>query len=106
MGGLAGLAGILPTIWSVLLRWDKRTKRGIFQSYNLVITALSLAVLYISGYLTPEFWALAMVYVPFSMASAWVGIFIFQRLGERQFDSVILAILAGSSLSILVSLLL
>ncbi len=105
MSGLAGLTGVAPTIWATLLHWDKATKRGIFQSYNLSMTLLTLVMLFGAGYLTPEFWRLAMISVPVSAAAAWVGVRIFQRLGEAQFHGVVMAILGASGVSILLSLL-
>jgi len=104
MSGLAGLTGVAPTIWATLLRWDKPTKRGIFQSYNLSMVALSLLALLWAGYLTPAFWRLAMIAVPVSAISAWVGVRIYFRLGEAQFHGMVMAILGASGLSILVSL--
>ena len=104
MSGLAGLAGVAPTIWATLLRWDKPTKRGIFQSYNLSMALLSMATLGWAGYLTPEFWRLALIAVPVSAAAAWVGVRIYMRLGEAQFHGMVMAILGASGLSILASL--
>jgi len=104
MSGLAGLAGVGPTIWATLLRWDKPTKRGIFQSYNLSMATLSMLTLLWAGYLTPAFWRLAMVAVPVSAAAAWVGVQIYMRLGEAQFNGMVMAILGASGVSILLSL--
>lgn len=105
MSGLAGLAGVAPTIWATLLHWDKPTKRGIFQSYNLSMATLSLGTLLWAGYLTGEFWRLALIAVPVSAAAAWVGVRIFDRLGEAQFHGLVMAILGASGVSILLSLL-
>ena len=104
MSGLAGLAGVAPTIWATLLRWDKPTKRGIFQSYNLSMAALSMLMLFWAGYLTPAFWRLALIAMPVSAAAAWVGVKIYLRLGEAQFHGVVMAILGASGISIMVSL--
>jgi len=106
MSGLAGLAGVAPTIWATLLRWDKPTKRGIFQSYNLSMAMLSMLILFWAGYLTPEFWRLALITVPVATTAAWVGVRIYMRLGEAHFQGVVMAILAASGVSILASLLL
>jgi len=105
MSGLAGLAGVAPTIWATLLHWDKPTKRGIFQSYNLSMALLSLLTLFWSGYLTPEFWRLALIAIPVAAVAAWVGVQFFLRLGEAHFQGVVMAILGASGVSILVSLL-
>ncbi len=104
MGGLAGLVGVAPTIWATLLRWDKPTKRGIFQSYNLSMSVLSFFMLLWAGYITAEFWRLALVAVPVSVAAAWIGVRIFERLGNAQYNGVVMGILALSGVSILLSL--
>jgi uncharacterized membrane protein YfcA len=106
MSGLAGLSGVAPTIWATLLHWDKPTKRGIFQSYNLSMALLSMAMLAWAGYLTPAFWRLAVIAVPVSAAAAWVGVRIYMRLGEAHFHGLVMAILGASGVSIVASLLL
>jgi len=103
--GLAGFAGVAPTIWATLLRWDKPTKRGIFQSYNLTMAVLSFLTLLWAGFITQELLALAVIAAPVSMASAWVGVRIYGRLGETQFHGLLMGILGASALSILLSLL-
>jgi len=104
-GGLAGMAGVAPTIWATLLRWDKPTKRGVFQSFNLTMAVLSFFTLLWVGFITLDLFKLALVAVPVSMASAWVGVRIFERLGEAQFQGLLMGILGASGISILASLL-
>ena len=67
---------------------------------------LSMITLAWAGYLTPEFWRLALIAVPTAAAAAWLGVNIYMRLGEVQFHWLIMAILGASGLSILASLLL
>jgi len=104
MSGLAGLTGVAPTIWATLLRWDKHTKRGMFQSFNLSMALLSFFTLWLAGFITAEFWRLAIVAVPVAAASAWIGVRIYERLGEAQFQGAVMAILGASGISILISL--
>ena len=68
------------------------------------MAVLSLAMLFWAGYLTPQFWQLALVTLPVSAAAAWVGVRIYMRLGEAQFQGLVMAILGASGLSILASL--
>lgn len=105
-GGLAGMAGVPLTIWATLLHWEKPIKRGIFQSFNLTMAVLSFFTLLWADYITTELLKLAMIAVPVSMASAWVGVRIFERLGNAQFHGLLMVILGASALSILASLLL
>ena len=103
--GLAGLAGVAPTIWASLLGWDKPTQRGMFQSYNLMMAILSFLVLLWSGFITEDLVRLAAIALPVSIISARVGVLIFERMADTQFQGMVLAILGASGVSILVSLL-
>ena len=104
MGGLAGLVGVAPIIWATLLRWDKATKRGLFQSYNLSMSVLTFFILLWSGFITVELLRLAAISLPVSVLAGWAGVRIFERMGEAQFQGVIMAILGASGISILLSL--
>lgn len=103
-GGLAGSAGVPLTIWATLLHWDKPTKRGVFQSFNLTMAVLSFVSLLWAGFITGDVLKLALVVVPVAIVSARLGVRIFERLGEVQFHRLIMAILAASGVSILLSL--
>ena len=105
-GGLAGMAGVPLTIWATLLHWDKPTKRGVSQSFNLTIAVLSFLSLLWAGFITPELLRIAAIVVPTSIGAAWVGVRIYMRLGEAHFHGVIMAILGVSGVSILASLML
>ncbi len=102
--GLAGLAGVAPTIWATLLGWDKPTSRGIFQSYNLSMAVLSFLGLLWAGFITVELLKLAAIALPFSLVSARFGVWVFERLDEAQFKRIVLSILGLSGVSIIISL--
>lgn len=37
LGGVAGLSGVLPTIWCGLRGWNAGAQRGVYQPFNLII---------------------------------------------------------------------
>ena len=45
LGGLGGLSGVLPTIWTQLRGWPKDMARGVFQPFILMAHAATLAIL-------------------------------------------------------------
>ena len=64
LGGLAGLSGVLPTIWASLRGWDRDIKRGIFQSFNLSILLFAMLSQAIGGFITLEVGKLALIALP------------------------------------------
>ena len=52
MGGLGGLSGPAPTIWTALRGWSKDVQRAVYQSFNLVMHAITLAIYGATGLIT------------------------------------------------------
>ena len=100
LGGLAGLSGILPTLWAELRGWEKDARRAVFQGYNLTILAFALASQATRGMLTPELGRLLVVALPGTVAGAWIGRSIYRRLDTRRFSRVVLALLLFGGLAI------
>jgi len=40
LGGIAGLSGALPTMWTSLYDWKKHDRRAILQAFNMIILAV------------------------------------------------------------------
>jgi len=102
LGGIAGLSGILPTIWITLHRWDKATKRGFFQGYNLVVLGVSVVFLWLAQYITVEVLNLLLVALPGTLVGAWLGRKTYANLNDDRFDLAILFVLLFSGLSLIV----
>lgn len=102
LGGIAGLSGILPTLWITLHNWDKPTKRGFFQGYNLVVLAVSVLSLWLAQYITAEVLELATLALPSTLIGAWLGRKTYASLNDDRFDLAILFVLLFSGLSIIV----
>src|SRR5712671_3467638 len=44
LGGLAGLSGVLPTLWASVRGWGKDERRGVFQIFNWTVLAAALCL--------------------------------------------------------------
>jgi uncharacterized membrane protein YfcA len=105
MGGLAGLSGPLPTIWTGLRGWGKDAKRAVLQAYNFSILVLALIFQSVAGLINLELGWLFLVALPGTVAGAWLGRCLYNRLSDRRFDNVVLILLLISGLLLLLSLL-
>jgi uncharacterized membrane protein YfcA len=96
LGGLAGLSGPLPTMWAVVRGWTKAESRSVFQAFNLSILSAALLAHAISGYLNAQVGRAIVVALPGTIAGAWIGARAYQRLHDRRFQDIILALLCVS----------
>ena len=103
-GGLAGFPGASVTIWCALKGWDKAHQRGVYQPFILCMQPMSLLAIHL---LQPESPTMARLdwqtfaFVPAALAGAWLGVRIFKRLSDRQFELAVnlLLVLSGISLA-------
>lgn len=100
LGGLAGLSGVLPTIWATLRGWSKDERRGLFQAYNLVVLSGALAWHASSGLLTAQILHLAPIALPGTVVGAWLGARAYRRLSDQHFHELVLALLGVSGLTL------
>jgi uncharacterized membrane protein YfcA len=96
MGGLAGLSGVLPTVWTALRGLPKDERHTVLHTFNLTILALALVSFAIAGFLTMEVGRKALVAVPATLIGAFLGFRVYRRLDDRRFDRLVLALLLAS----------
>jgi uncharacterized membrane protein YfcA len=96
MGGLGGLTGPAPILWSTLRGWDRHTQRGVFQVFNICMQALTLAVYFVSGTLPREVLPLFAVMVPAMLVSTAAGFVLYRRFSDLVFRRVVLGLLTVS----------
>lgn len=96
LGGLAGISGPIPTLWTTLRGWEKDQQRGILQGFNIAMHSATLVVYGLSGAIRPEMAtpliATGLTLVPFAI----VGVLVFRRLSTIAFRRLILMLLAAS----------
>ena len=93
LGGLAGLSGLLPTIWASVRGWGKDERRAVFQGFNLTILGATLIAHAAAGLLTPDVGHAALIALPGTLAGSALGQHIYRRLDDHRFDRVVLAFL-------------
>jgi uncharacterized protein len=103
MGGLGGLTGPAPTLWCSLRGWDKDAQRAVFQSFNLVMHALTLSVYAVSGLITRDAAGMFVVIAPAMIVPALIGARLYARFSDTTFRRLILVLLLISGLVLLAS---
>jgi len=93
LGGIAGLSGVLPAVWTDMRGWTKEHRRGVLQVYNIATLALALTSHIVSGYLTRQVGVAAIVALPGTIGGVWLGAFIYRRIADRSYSRVIMALL-------------
>jgi hypothetical protein len=95
LGGLAGLSGILPAIWTQIRGWPKDVARGIFQPF-IVVMHLATVVLIGVVALDRTGAILFVAVFPAVLLGAWVGWMIYGKLDERSFQKLFAGLLVVS----------
>jgi uncharacterized membrane protein YfcA len=98
LGGLAGVSGALPVIWTDLRGWSKHERRGVMQMFNTAILMLALVWHGASGLVTREVFVAAIVALPGTIAAAHAGAFVYRHLADHSYQRVILVLLFVSGL--------
>jgi len=93
LGGLTGLSGVLPVVWTDIRGWSKKRRRGIVQAFNISILSLALASHALSGLLTRQVGLEVAIALPATIAGAWIGAFIYRRLADRGYQRVVMLLL-------------
>lgn len=96
LGGLAGISGPVPTLWTTLRGWDKETQRGVLQAFNIAMHVTTLTVYALSGAITGETLTMFAWITPALAIPAILGVLLFHRLSVRTFRRLILALLTMS----------
>ncbi|MFZ4808946.1 MAG: sulfite exporter TauE/SafE family protein [Hyphomicrobiaceae bacterium] len=98
LGGLAGLSGVLPTIWASLRGWSKDERRAVFQGFNLAILAVALAVHAMAGLATWEFARALAITLPATVVGALAGQRVYRHVADDTFQRVVLLVLLAAGL--------
>ena len=93
LGGLAGLSGIVPTVWSALRGWSRAEQRGIFQPFILAMHGMALAWLAWGGMVDARTAINFLWCLPGIAAGSWLGLKLYGRLDDKQFQRIVLVLL-------------
>jgi uncharacterized protein len=100
LGGLTGLSGVLPVVWTDVRGWSKGQRRAVVQFFNLTILSLALVAHAVSGLLTRQVALEALIALPCTIGGAWLGAFIYRRLADRGYQRIIMMLLLVSGLAL------
>ena len=100
MGGLAGLSGPLPILWTSIRGWDKHERRGVFQIFNWTVLVAALCLQAASGRVDRQVIWLALLAFPSTVFGTWLGARLYRTLSDRNFTNVVLGLLFLSGLGL------
>jgi uncharacterized membrane protein YfcA len=103
MGGLGGLTGPAPILWTTLRGWDRQTQRGVFQSFNICMHSLTLTVYFVSGTMPRAVLPLFAVMVPAMIIPTICGFLLYSRVSDLAFRRVVLGLLTLSGAVLIVT---
>jgi uncharacterized membrane protein YfcA len=98
-GGLAAFPGAFVTVWCGMRGWSKETQRAVFQPYILAMQVVALALLE-AWIAPPQSHSSSLVLVPIVVLAAHLGMAVFRKLSNRQFNCVVYAFLAIAGLTL------
>jgi len=101
LGGLSGLSGILPTIWSEFRGWTPAERRGVYQTFIFTMHAATLALLWFRGDIGAEIPGLFLWCLPAIALGTLAGVALFKRLDAARFRQGVLVLLLVSGAGLL-----
>jgi hypothetical protein len=101
LGGIAGLSGVLPIIWTDVRGWVKEQRRAVVQGFNIAILWLAFVSHAASGLLTKQVLLAAAIALPGTIGGAWLGGYIYQRLQDNTYQRVVLVLLFISGVGLI-----
>jgi len=102
-GGLAAFPGAFVTIWCGLKGWDKARQRGVYQPFILGMQPITLLVIYLmrpSSSIAMQLDWKTLTFIPAALLGAWLGLCIFKRLSDRQFELAVNLLLIASGVGL------
>ena len=103
MGGLAGITGVIPTLWCTLRGLDKAAQRSMIQNFNLATLSVTMLAYVASGAVTRAMWPL-LPWVAVALAvPSLLGARLYHRLSDQGFRRVVLGLLTVMGVVMLIS---
>jgi uncharacterized membrane protein YfcA len=93
LGGLGGMSGTVPAIWTQLRGWKRDLRRATMQVYNIAMHVLTLdaTAFHLFGLVAPAM-----------LIPSYIGARFYRRFSESAFERLVLALLLASGLALLV----
>ena len=101
LGGLMGLSGVLPVVWTDIRGWTKEQRRSVLQTFNTAILGFTFLTHAYAGFLNRQVALATAAALPGAIGGAWAGAAVYHRLGNRGFQQVVMALLILSGLGLI-----
>ena len=101
LGGLGGMSGSVPAIWTQVRGWNRDLRRATMQVYNVAMHVFTLTVYAETGGLRALDWRLFALAAPAMLIPAYFGARVYRSVSERIFQRVILILLLFSGFAML-----
>ena len=100
LGGLTGLSGAIPVVWTDLRGWTKEHRRGVIQTFNISILSLALLSHALSGLFTRQVALDVVIALPGTILGAWLGAFLYVRVADRGYQRIVIGLLLAAGLGL------
>jgi uncharacterized membrane protein YfcA len=102
LGGLGGMSGTVPAMWTQLRGWKRDLRRATMQIYNIAMHVLTLAAYARTGTLDATAFRLFVLVAPAMLIPSFIGAHFYNRFSEKTFERVVLTLLLASGVALTV----
>ena len=101
-GGLGGMSGFMPAIWTQIRGWRRDLRRATMQAFNISMHVVTIAVYFRTGTLAGADLGQFLIVAPAMLIPSYVGARVYQRFSDRAFTQAVLLALLFSGLALVV----
>ena len=102
LGGLGGMTGFVPAIWTQMRGWTRDLRRATMQAYNISMHVVTIAVYFRTGTLKGADLGQFLIVAPAMLIPSYLGARVYQRFSDRAFTQAGLVALLFSGLALVV----
>ena len=102
IAGLAGTPGPPISLWCGLRGWGKDEQRAVVAPFNFLCTVAAIALYLQAGLITADFGWLSLWAVPGAVAGNQLGIPVYKRLSDGQFQKLLVWLLLAMGVLLVV----
>jgi len=103
LGGLASLAGALPSIWFSMFDSPRTQIRALLQMFNVIVLATTAIALGVSGVIDSSTLVALCIALPVGFVAAHIGIMVFRRVSDTQYRRSLILLCLGLGISMFVT---
>jgi len=100
LGGLGGMSGLMPAIWTQARGWKRDLRRATMQVYNIAMHTFTILIYWRTGALAHADLSLFAIAAPSMLIPAVIGARLYRGFSEKAFAQVVLALLLVSGLAL------